>query len=83
MPADIRQRFSPEMPRSVIIVFNWAFISILMLFSLQLLFDLSRVAARLVSGVTLQVPVAVSCALACSLLLIAAAGVRNALVVPS
>lgn len=75
--------FSPEMPRSVIVVFNCAFVSILMLFSLQLLFDLSRVAARLVSGVTLQVPVAVSCALACSLLLIAAAGVRNALVVPS
>jgi predicted MPP superfamily phosphohydrolase len=75
--------FSPEMPRSAIIAFNWVFISILMLFFLQLLIDLGRVGLRLTAGLTFQVPVAVSCGLGLVVLAVAAVGVRNAIAVPA
>lgn len=74
--------FSPEMPRSAVIAFNWAFISILMLFFLQLLIDLVRIGVRLAAGITVPVPVAVSCSLGLMVLAIAALGVRNAIAVP-
>ena len=75
--------FSPEMPRGAVIAFNWVFISILMLFCLQLMIDMVRIAVRLAAGITLQVPVAVSCSLGLALLAIAALGVRNAIAVPA
>jgi len=75
--------FSPEMPRGAVIAFNWVFISILMLFCLQLMIDMVRIAVRLAAGITLQVPVAVSCSLGLALLAIAAVGVRNAIAVPA
>jgi predicted MPP superfamily phosphohydrolase len=74
--------FSPEMPRMAVIAFNWAFISILLLFFLQLLTDMVRIAVRLASGATLFVPVAVSCSMGLVMLAIAALGVRNAIAVP-
>lgn len=75
--------FSPEMPRGVVIAFNWAFISILLLFFVQLLIDLLRIGVRLAAGITLTVPVAVSCSLGLIALMIAALGVRNAIAVPA
>jgi uncharacterized protein len=75
--------FSPEMPRSLVIAFNWVFISILMLFFLQLLIDLVRIGVKLAAGITFVVPVAVSCCLGMVILAIAALGVRNAIAVPA
>ncbi|MEB7502420.1 metallophosphoesterase [Leclercia pneumoniae] len=74
--------FSPEMSRSAVIGFNWAFISILLLFFLQLLIDVLHISVKLAAGITLQVPSAVSCSLGLGLLVIAAIGVRNAIVSP-
>jgi predicted MPP superfamily phosphohydrolase len=75
--------FSPEMPRSAVIAFNWAFISILLLFFLQLLIDALRFGVRLAAGITFHMPTSVTCSLALLLLVIAALGVRNALAVPA
>lgn len=75
--------FSPEMPRSAVIAFNWAFISILLLFFLQLLIDAARIGIRLAAGITFQMPAAASCSLGLALLVIAALGVRNAIAVPA
>jgi predicted MPP superfamily phosphohydrolase len=74
--------FSPEMPRSAVVAFNWAFISVLLLFLLQLLIDLVRFGVRLAASITLQMPLAVSCSLGLMVLAIAALGVRNAIAVP-
>lgn len=75
--------FSPEMSRSAVIVFNWAFISILLLFFLQLLTDAVRIGIRILAGISLQVPATAACGLGLAVLAIAALGVRNAIGVPA
>lgn len=75
--------FSPEMPRGAVIGFNWAFISILLLFFLQLLIDALRIGVRLAAGIPLQVPAVLSCSLGLAVLVLAARGVRNAIAVPA
>ena len=51
--------FSPEMPRSVIILFNWAFGAIVLLALLQLMLDLVTVVAMLAQRRWLRIPVSV------------------------
>ena len=74
--------FSPEMPRSVIILFNWAFGAIVLLALLQLMLDLATLAAVLVRRRQLAIPTGVRYALATSALVLAAVGVSQAVRVP-
>ena len=74
--------FSPEMPRSVIIMFNWVFGAIVLLALLQLILDLATLAAVLVRRRRLSIPVGVRYALASSALVLAAVGVNQAIRVP-
>ena len=74
--------FSPEMPRGVIIIFNWVFGAIVLLALLQLMLDLATLAAVLVRRRRLSIPVGARYALAVSALVLAAVGVSQAIRVP-
>ena len=74
--------FSPEMPRSVIILFNWAFGAIVLLALLQLMLDLVTVVAMLARRRRLGIPVGVRYALGVSAVVLAAVGVSQAIRVP-
>ena len=74
--------FSPEMPRSVIILFNWAFGAIVLLALLQLMLDLATLVAVLVRRRRLAIPAGVRYAFATSALVLAAVGVSQAVRVP-
>ena len=74
--------FSPEMPRSVIILFNWAFGAIVLLALLQLMLDLVLVVAMLARRRRLSIPVGVRYALGVSAVVLAAVGVSQAIRVP-
>lgn len=75
--------FSPEMPRRIVIAFNWVFISVLALFILQVAIDLMWIGARLTSGAVMNVPAAVPASLGLLMLAVVAIGVRNAIAVPA
>ncbi|WP_426443445.1 metallophosphoesterase [Bradyrhizobium genosp. P] len=73
--------FSPEFPRAIVILFNWAFGTILFLAMLQVLLDVVTLPAMLVySGMT--VPDSVRYAIAAIAALTAAIAVRQATIVP-
>lgn len=74
--------FSPEMPRSVIILFNGAYGAILLLALLQLMLDLATLAAVLVRRRRVSIPVRIRYVLAASALVFAAVGVDQAVRVP-
>jgi len=74
--------FSPEFPRPVVILFNWAFGAVLFLALLQVLFDGAMLSAMLVRGAGVSVPDGVRYAMACLAALLAAYGVHQAARVP-
>ena len=74
--------FSPEMPRGVIIMFNWVFGAIVLLALLHLMLDLATLAAVLVRRRRLSIPSCLRYALAASALVLAAVGVNQAIRVP-
>jgi hypothetical protein len=70
--------FAPEFPRAVVVLFNWAFGAIVLLFALQLLLDLGLLVAQLVRrGTTL--PDGARYAAAALAAMLAAVGVANAM----
>ena len=74
--------FSAEMPRSAIIVFNWAFSAILLLAAFQLMFDLAGLVRMLVAGGSPGVAASLRYAMACGAMLLSAIGVHAAIRVP-
>lgn len=75
--------FSPEFPRAVIILFNWAFGAILFLAALQLLLDVTMLLGRLVYAGRLHAPDGVRYTLAAVAGLMTATGVHQAVQLPS
>jgi predicted MPP superfamily phosphohydrolase len=74
--------FSPEFPRPLVILFNWAFGAIILLALLQLLLDGATLLAMLVHGGALSVPDGVRYAMAGIASVLAAIGVLHAVRVP-
>jgi uncharacterized protein len=74
--------FAPEFPRPVIILFNWAFGTIIFLALLQLLLDGSTLIAMAVHGGRVSVPDGARYAIGVAAALVAAIGVHQAVRVP-
>jgi predicted MPP superfamily phosphohydrolase len=74
--------FSPEFPRPVVILFNWAFGTIILLAPMQLLLDVGTLMAMLVHGGGVSVPDGIRYGLGAVAVLLAAIGVHQALRVP-
>ncbi len=74
--------FSPEFPRALVLLFNWALGTILFLALLQILLDGGLLAAMLVHGGGVSVPDGVRYAMAAIAAAAAAIGVRQATRVP-
>jgi predicted MPP superfamily phosphohydrolase len=74
--------FSPEFPRVVIILFNWAFGAIIFLALMQLLLDGATLLAMLVHGSHVNVPDDVRYAIGAIAGVLAAIGVHQAIRVP-
>ncbi|NBB09296.1 metallophosphoesterase [Pseudomonas sp. SLFW] len=74
--------FSPEFPRGVIILFNWAFGAILLIAVLQLVVDLGALLTLLVRRRWLEIPVTLRYGIGTAALLLAAVGVHQAIRVP-
>jgi predicted MPP superfamily phosphohydrolase len=74
--------FSPEFPRPVIILFNWAFGAIILLAPMQLLLDVGTLIAMLIHGGGVSVPDGIRYGLGTVAALLAALGVHQALRVP-
>ncbi len=74
--------FDPEFPRTIVILFNWAFGAILLLAALQILLDLGTLATMLVKQSRVRAPDELRYALAGVAALLATAGVWNAVQVP-
>jgi predicted MPP superfamily phosphohydrolase len=74
--------FSPEMPRSVVIAFNWAFGTLLLLALLQLVLDLATGTAMLVRRRRLAIPFKVRYVIGIVAMALAAFGVSQAIRVP-
>jgi uncharacterized protein len=74
--------FSPEFPRPVVILFNWAFGAIILLAPMQLLLDVGTLIAMLIHGGGVSVPDSIRYGLGTVAALLAAVGVHQALRVP-
>ena len=74
--------FAPEFPRTVVILFNWAFGAIVLLAVFQLLLDLGTLVTMLVRWQAVDVPDGARFAIAGLAALLAAIGVGNAIRVP-
>jgi predicted MPP superfamily phosphohydrolase len=74
--------FSPEFPRPVVILFNWAFGAIILLAPMQLLLDVGTLIAVLVHGGGVSVPDGIRYWLGTVAAILAAVGVHQALRVP-
>lgn len=74
--------FSPEFPRPVVILFNWAFGAIILLAPMQLLLDVGTLIAMLVHGGGISVPDGMRYGLGAVAAILAAVGVHQALRVP-
>ena len=74
--------FAPEFPRLVVILFNWAFGTLLLLAVLQLVIDLGALLMLLVRREAIREPDAVRYAIAGLAAALAGVGVANALRVP-
>lgn len=74
--------FAAEMPRSAIILFNWAFSALLLLALFQLLVDLGALALLPVLGRSMAIAPDLRYALAAGALLLAAIGVHAAIRIP-
>ncbi len=77
--------FDPEMPRAIVILFNWAFGAILLLAAFQIALDFGTLATMATMAArrgTVTVPDALRYAIAGTAALLAAVGVWNAIRVP-
>ncbi|EGH32789.1 metallophosphoesterase [Pseudomonas syringae pv. japonica str. M301072] len=74
--------FSPEFPRYVVMVFNWAFGAILLLAVLQIIVDIGTLLTMLVRRQTLSIPANLRYFIGVASLLLAAVGVQQAVRVP-
>jgi predicted MPP superfamily phosphohydrolase len=74
--------FSPEFPRVLIILFNWAFGAIILVALMQLLLDGATLLAMLVHGGRVNVPDGVRYAIGAVAAVLAAIGVQQAIRVP-
>jgi predicted MPP superfamily phosphohydrolase len=74
--------FSPEFPRPVIILFNWAFGAIILLAPMQLLLDVGTLIAMLINGGGVSVPDGIRYGLGTVAAILAAVGVHQAMRVP-
>lgn len=74
--------FSPEFPRPVVILFNWAFGTVVLLALLQLALDVGLLFAALIHGGIVGAPDGVRYGLAGLAMLAAAIGVQQAIRVP-
>ena len=74
--------FSPEFPRPVVALFNWAFGAIVLLALLQLLLDAGLLVAALIHGGFVGAPDGVRYAMAALAAIAAAIGVQQAMRVP-
>ena len=74
--------FAPEFPRPIVILFNWAFGTLLLLALLQLVLDVGTVLAMLARREIVHQPAWLRYAAAATTALVAAIGVTNAICVP-
>ncbi|WP_332879238.1 metallophosphoesterase [Massilia sp. S19_KUP03_FR1] len=74
--------FTAEMPRSLVILFNWGFGAILLLALMQIVLDLATVLARLVRARRRVIAPGLRYAMAGAALVLAAIGVHQAIRVP-
>lgn len=74
--------FSPEFPRVVVILFNWAFGAILLIAALQIIVDLGTLLMILIRQQRLTIPVKIRYGIGIVALLLAAVGVQQAIRVP-
>jgi predicted MPP superfamily phosphohydrolase len=74
--------FSPEFPRPVIALFNWAFGAIVLLVLLQLLLDVGLLFGMLIHGGIVSAPDGVRYSLAALAAVVAAIGVHQAMRIP-
>lgn len=74
--------FAPEFPRTIVILFNWAFGAIVLLAVLQILLDLGTLATTVIRRDAIGAPDGLRYAAAGLAALLAAIGVANALRVP-
>ncbi len=74
--------FAPEFPRTIVILFNWAFGALVLLAILQLMLDVGTFGAWLVKRGPVAVPDGVRYAIAGVAVVLAGIGVGNALRVP-
>ena len=75
--------FAPEFPRPVVILFNWAFGALLLLAVSQFVLDVGALVTMLVRQETVREPAGLRYAAAALAAVTAAAGVANAVRVPS
>jgi predicted MPP superfamily phosphohydrolase len=75
--------FSPEMPRAVVVVLNWAFAALVLLAVFQILTDLAMLVAMAARRQRLAVPGGVRYAIGGAALALAAIGVGQAIRVPA
>lgn len=74
--------FSPEFPRSMVILFNWAFGAILLIAVFQIILDLGTLLIMLIRLQWLTIPAGLRYAIAATALVLAAVGVYQAVRVP-
>jgi predicted MPP superfamily phosphohydrolase len=74
--------FSPEFPRPVIILFNWAFGATILLALLQLMLDGATLLAMLIHGGSMNVPDGIRYTIGAVAAVLAAIGVQQAIRVP-
>ena len=74
--------FSPEFPRSMVILFNWAFGAILLIAVLQIIVDLGTLLMMLIRLQWLTIPAGLRYAIAAAALVLSAVGVHQAVRVP-
>jgi len=74
--------FSPEFPRGVVMLFNWAFGAILLMAVLQIIVDLGALLTMLIRRRWLTIPTNLRYGLGTAALLLSAVGVQQAVRVP-
>ncbi|MCS3432082.1 metallophosphoesterase [Klebsiella sp. BIGb0407] len=74
--------FSPEFPRSMVMLFNWAFGAILLIAIFQLVVDLGTLLMMLIRLQWLTIPAGLRYAIAAAAFVLAAVGVHQAVRVP-
>lgn len=74
--------FSPEFPRVVVILFNWAFGAILLIAAFQIIVDFTTLLTMLIRQQRFTIPAKIRYSIGTAALLLAAVGVQQAIRVP-